>query len=186
MATPAASIFGDQVPVVTSAVDVTAFTLGTKWSASVRGAITHGRWYFPDVAPDGPTAWVLYDEVTEAEIARAEFTDTAPGWRTVALDPPVVYSTPGTVMVAAVEAVTRYVATAGLFADGPVISGPLTAPGDGDNGRVGIGAGYPPSTFGDTCYFADLLFAPSLSAGPRITTGTPPGRITSSTPGRWR
>lgn len=179
------SLFTNQVPAVTLAVDVAAFSLGTKWTASVPGVVTGGRWYFPDTAPDGDVDWVLYDVASQTEQARATFADTAPGWRTVALDSPVPYTTPGTAMVAAVEAVNRYVSTSGFFTGGSVVSGVLTAP-SGDNGRVGIGSGYPSGTFGDTCYFADLLFTPTAAAGPRIVTTTAPGRITTSTPGRLR
>lgn len=182
----ATSIFTVQVPAVTLAVDVTAFALGTKWSASVPGVVTHGRWWFPDTAPDGDVDWVLYDVTTETELARETFTDTAPGWRTVALDSPIAYPTPGTAMVAAVEAVNRYVATSGFFTAGPLVTGVLTAPA-GDNGRVGVGAGYPSGTFGDTSYFADLLFVPTEAAGPRVVTASAPGRITTSSPrGRLR
>lgn len=181
----AVSIFTDQTPAVTLAADVTAFALGTRWSASIPGIVTHGRWWFPDTAPDGDVDWVLYS-AAGTELARATFTSTSPGWRTVALASPAVYATPGTVMVAAVEAVNRYVSTSGFFEDGPVVSGVLTAPAD-DNGRVGVGAGYPTGTFASTCYFVDLVFVPTEAAGPRIVTGSTPGRITTSSPmGRLR
>lgn len=156
------SIFTTQVPVIADANDATAYTLGTKWSANVAGEITHGRWYFPGTAPSGPVDWVLYDDVSQAELGRATFTSTAPGWQTVALATPVSYPTPGVEWIAAVETPDRYVATVNFFTtSGNVVSGALTAPADAHNGRLGVGSVYPAGTFNDSCYFADLVFAPA-------------------------
>jgi hypothetical protein len=153
------SIFTGQTPNVTNAADSSTYSLGTKWFSSAAGAVTHGRWYFPDDPPTGSVSWVLYS-LDGSELARATFGASAPGWQTVALSSPVAYTTPLTTWVAVVEVAGRYVATNGFFSGSAIVSGPLTAPADGDNGRVGVGSGYPGGSFADTCYFADVVFQP--------------------------
>ncbi len=165
----AVSIFTSQEPIITNAADSSTYSLGTKWFSNAAGIVTHGRWWFPDTAPTGPVDWVLYDVDTQAELGRATFGTSSPGWQTVALDPPVAYPTPATVWLAVVETTGRYVATNGLFGGGAIVNSPLTAPADGTNGRVGVGSGFPTGSFSDTCYFADIVFA--VDAGSAAPNG---------------
>lgn len=220
------SIFTDQEPDADDASDGVALSLGTKFFSSAAGTVTHGRWRFPLTAPSGPVDWVLYTLAGD-ELARATFAGSTPGWQTVALATPVAYDTPSVELVAVVETPDRYVATVGFFGGGAVVSGPLTAPADGNNGRVSAGATYPTGSFSNSCYFVDVVFlagqavavgqatetstatavtpahtaatggatetdtsqpvtvsgtANPTATGPRLITGSPPGRVTTSTP----
>jgi hypothetical protein len=166
------SLFTSQTPAVSDATDGVAYSLGTKFYATVSGSITHGRWYFPGTAPSGSVDFVLYDATSQTQLARATFASGSAGWRTVALSPAVTYSTPNVVLVAVVETPNRYVATVNFFSSGNLISGVLVAPDDGSNGRLSSGATFPTGSFSDSCYFVDVVFVAGGGQSAAASTAT--------------
>ena len=157
----AESLFTSQTPAVPDADDGSDYTLGTVIVPAVDGTVTDGRWFFPATLPSGPVDFVLYDEVTEAELERATFAAPVAGaWNTVAITPVAV--TAGQVLVACVETPNRYVATNNFFVVS-LTNGNLTGPDSitaAGNGRLDTAVSTFPGTPAPTasCYFVDLVF----------------------------
>lgn len=153
----AQSIFTTEVPAVTNGDDGVAYTLGTEFSRSTDGTITHGRWYFPDPVPTGTTDFVLYAATGGASIARASFVSPVAGaWNTAALASPVAY-TAGTSLVACVRTSGMYVATSNFFTV-DLVNGDITAPA-ATNGRLDVADQFPGNVSGSkACFFADVVF----------------------------
>jgi hypothetical protein len=162
------SIFTSQVPAITNGNDATAYTLGTEFSRSTSGTITHGRWYFPNPVPTGTTDFVLYSGAGGSAIARASFVSPVAGaWNTVALTTPLAY-TAGSVLVACVRTSGNYVATANFFTT-DLVNGDITAPA-AVNGRLDVADQFPGNVSGNSaCFFPDVVFAAS---GTTVVTKT--------------
>lgn len=178
----AESIFTSQTPAILNGNDGVAYTLGTEFSRSTDGTITHGRWYFPDPIPTGTTDFVLYPGAGGAALARASFVAPVAGaWNTVALSAPVAY-TAGTPLIAAVRTSGMYVATASFFA-ADLVNGDITAPA-ATNGRLDTADQHPGNVSGNhACFFVDVVFA-AAGGGTIVPVGQATGADAATPIGR--
>lgn len=160
------NIFGNLTPAITNGDDGTDYTLGTRFRRSTSGQIVRGRWYFPDPVPTGTVEWVLYDDATQAELARQAFVAPVAGsWNeTPNLAVPVDY-TANTLLRASIYTPNRYVATTSFFATTDHVNGDITAPGNAggslqNNGWLGSTDEFPSIISGNAAsFFADIVFA---------------------------
>lgn len=163
----ATSIFTTEVPVAGNATDATPYTLGTAWSTSIDGYVTHHRFRAPSNVVNG-TQFIgllfrITNEATGVELGRTQYLDglVADDWnsRAFASAIPVLASE---YYITAYFTPDRFVLTEGAFASGGITNAPLTAIQSGapyGNGRVHVGDGYPEITSGaSTNYFSDLIF----------------------------
>jgi hypothetical protein len=165
----ATSIFTSQTPVLGNQNDAVTQNIGTVFSSSANGNVTHIRWFFPTVLPTGTVIGALYSWTSDGLgtlISQANFVAPVAGtWNTTAL-PSAVPITAGTFYVAVVFTQDRYVATGGFFNGTSVTNGTLTAPADDTvtprrNGKFlqsAPGLAYPTSFFNGNCFFVDVVF----------------------------
>ena len=168
-------LFTSQTP-ASSASDG-PYTLGTLISSDVDGQVLGIRLFVGAQTPRADDAMVgqLYQWISNSSgtllattptIPQADFTLNA--WNELMFDTPVDI-TAGTVYVAAVGAIVRYVSS-GHFFDGvgpgaaDLINGHLTAPHSTTgqlNGKFKVSSlAYPTDAFNASCYFVDFLFLP--------------------------
>ena len=161
--TPRLSIFGLATPTVVDAGDADAVVLGVKFTSSVDGSVTGIRFY-KAAANTGTHIGSLWTAGGQL-LAQATFTnETASGWQTVTFATPVAI-TAGTTYVASYHAPNgHYSITGAGFAAGPLDSPPLQAlaTADSPNGVYAYGGSslFPSSSYNDTNYWVDVLFAP--------------------------
>jgi hypothetical protein len=176
------SLFTTQVPVLHDNSDATTYTLGTYFTPAVDGTITAVRWWFPSTPQPGADPAVkaaLFRTSDGAKLtAEPDVAFSVPGdsdqWNEVALATPISV-TAASVYCVAVRVPDRYVASSGGSSPWPITNGDLSAAtGAGRfrdmNGLPGGAAGqpntvFPSDSFGNGCYFVDVVFAPTV-AGP--------------------
>lgn len=163
------SIFTTQTPSLGNLNDAVTQNLGTVFSSSTNGNVTHMRWFFPSVLPTGTVIGALYLWTTDASgtlLGQVNFVAPVAGaWNTAQLASPIAI-TAGTFYVAVIFSQDHYVATGGFFNGTSVTNGALTAPADDAgtprrNGKLLQGAGglaYPTSFFNGNCFFPDVVF----------------------------
>lgn len=164
------SIFTTQIPAIPNANDGLTQNLGTVFTTSVDGNVTHIRWYFPATLPTGTVIgalWLWTSDGTGTLLGQANFTAPVAGtWNTAQLSVPIAI-TNGVYYVASIFSQDQYVATGALF-NVAITNGPLTAPADDSvtprrNGKFLQNAGgltYPTSFFNGNGYFPDIVFEP--------------------------
>jgi hypothetical protein len=147
-------LFSTQVP--TGAYqDYPNGVLGTRFQSEKAGWITALR-YYAQAGDNDETTLKLWNAASQTELASVSGTPNGTaGWFEVSL-PVAVAVTAGTQYVVSYSAGANgnYAVTSHFF-DAALTSGYLTAP-------VGAGvfadSGFPSQSFGNTCYFADVLF----------------------------
>jgi hypothetical protein len=180
------SLFGNAVPDNPVEADDAAVTLGVKFWSTQAGTISAITFYRGATSPGGYVAR-LYSARGDvlAEVTMPQESDPVPGWQTATFAAPISISA-NTTYVAA------YYAPSGQYADGyyglsqGVATGPLAAPASatvGGNGVYLYGNGFPKSTWADSNYFVDVLFA-SATQTPYLTLSFDPPNpsISSSAP----
>jgi hypothetical protein len=153
------TLFGGQVPTVSSNDDGSAVELGTAFSPSRDGKVTGIR-FFKGAGNAGTHTGSLWSE-SGTRLATVTFTGETPsGWQTADLATPVQLQADETYVVSYYAPQGHYASTAGFFSS-PWTSGPLTAPA-ADNGRYlyATGGGFPTFSFNATNYFVDVVFVP--------------------------
>lgn len=139
--------------------------------------ITKLKWFAPaeSTGNDSAIPFVLYDAVTQAELARKVIAITLNAWNFATLDTPYATSLNQKV-IACVKTPTRYVYTSGFFASTDLVVGNLTAPATGNdpigNGRFATGAdAYPSGTFGGNNYWTDIVLEDVVTTPTILPTG---------------
>ena len=164
---------------ITLANDSAAVEVGVRFQTSVAGTVTALRYYKPANSPSATKSGHLWS-ATGALLATVSFTGgTASGWQRVNLAQPVALAKNTTYTVSYFAPRGGYAATLDYFRS-PVVSGPLTAPAQG-NGvyRYGSASGYPTTTYSRSPnYWADVVFVPDGTVTPPTSTTTAPTTTT--------
>lgn len=175
------TLFGTAVPASNDAADGTSYVLGIRFTTSVAGQVTHGRWRFPVTAQNGgaPVQIGLYEVAGQTLLGSTSF----PGspilndWNQVAFSPAIDIE-PGTTYEIVVWIASHYTATPTF--SWPATSASLTA--GSSNGWFNAGA--PALQFASTLspnaasYFADVVFVPA-EGGDVTTAGTASVNLTA-------
>lgn len=186
------SLFTSQTPASPDLADGSAaYSMGTYFTSSVNGTVTHIRWYFPlSAQPSGVVGGQaikgnLFRNSDSLKLGGADAVFASPGtpgaWNQVALSTPVAI-TAGTLYCATIWTPRRYVASVGGASPWPVSNGnlaALTGAGrftDGSSGNVE----FPTSSFNNGCYFADVVFVADGEEEEVDTTGTGAVSVTAS------
>jgi methionine-rich copper-binding protein CopC len=177
------TIFSDSAePSIVTVDDPQAVELGVAFETSLPGQITGVRFY------KGPlntgthigNLWSVQDDGFTL-LATATFTnETASGWQTVTFSSPVTIAAGETYIASYHTNVGYYSANPGYFATTGVTNGPLTAlptnelDDPGGNGLYAYGADqFPLHTTNATNYWVDVLFSPTSTAPPTVSTVVP-------------
>ncbi len=171
------------IPGTPSVNDPNAVELGVKFSIDLDGLITGIRFY-KGSTNTGTHVGHLWTS-TGAQLATATFSgETASGWQQVNFSTPVPV-TAGTVYVASYYAPNgNYAATnSPEFGASGVDAPPVHLLKSGVSGANGVylygaGGGFPSSSFNDTNYWVDVVFATGTSSG----TDTTPPTVTAQNP----
>lgn len=157
-AASAAGIFEpDTVPTVVTDADFSSVELGVRFSSSVDGEVVGVRFY-KGPRNTGTHVGSLWSGDGDL-VARATFADeTASGWQTVEFDEPVAISSGEDYVASYLSPRGRYSADEGGFAESTT-SGAITVPEAGGVFSYGAG-GFPSSSYADSNYYVDVLFAP--------------------------
>jgi VCBS repeat-containing protein len=154
---------GSSTPAIVNATDAGAVELGVKFQTSVSGTLSGIRFYksSQDTGTHTGELWTS----TGTLLATATFTnETASGWQSVTFSNPVTL-TPNTTYVASYHTnVGHYAVNTNYFTTN-VVSGPLTAPADGNGVYAYGGMAFPTGTFSGENYWVDVMFTPSTVNG---------------------
>lgn len=172
------TIYGATVPNTKDNADASWLTIGTYFTPTVSGTITHAKWYFPINDP-GQGAQVVFrlwrnsDQSNQGEVS-FPLGATLDAVNQVAFPTPVAVQA-GVQYCASVR-IRRYPSSNGYF-NSPVTSGELEMPSaagrfiESPSGFV-----FPNGAFANTAYFVDVVFQPNGAATP----------VSSSITGRFR
>lgn len=172
------TLYGATVPNTKDNADASWLTIGTYFTPTVSGTVTHAKWYFPTNDP-GQGAQVVFrlwrnsDQSNQGEVSFS-LSATLEAWNQVAFPTPIVVQA-GVEYCASVR-IRRYPSSNGYFSS-PITSGELNMPSTA--GRfVSSPSGFvfPNGSFANTAYFVDVVFQPDGSTTP----------ISSSITGRFR
>ncbi len=193
------SIFGNAAPNNPVEADNAAVTLGVKFWSSQSGAVSAIRFYRGAASPNGYVAF-LYSATGGqllGSVTMSKESGPVPGWQVATFATPIPI-TPNTTYIAAYYAPTgRYPDVYYGLTKG-VTTGPLTAPASstvGGNGVYYYGRGFPRSTWEDSNYFVDVLYAPAAPApylrlsfspvNPSIASTAPAGTVVATITASW-
>jgi hypothetical protein len=154
------SLFVAQAPASPDSTDGVAYELGMKFQAAAPGQISAIRfWKSPnETGTHTGRIW----SATGTQLASVTFSgETGSGWQTQALTSPLSIQANATYVVS-VNVNHYYAATLGGLASA-VVNGNLSSVADGRNGVLGNPGTFPTSSYQNTNYFRDLLFAASSS-----------------------
>jgi hypothetical protein len=157
------SIFGSAAPAMMAAADGNGYTIGTVFTVSVPGTVTHVRVYRNPalVTPNCPIAvYANNNPVSVANDVAAVFIGA--GWNDIPLPTPLAVTTGVQYMAAYFNGTGAYAYTTHRF-DSAVTNGNLTALSDasaGGNGkfRQDSAFGIPSTSFNATWYGVDVVF----------------------------
>src|SRR4029077_5898582 len=149
-------------PVTITDPDTNSVELGVKFSSSVSGTVSAIRFYKGQLNTGAHT--VSLWSSSGPRLAQATATnETAGGWQTVPLSPPIVIQA-GTTYVAS------YHAPNGHYADDqnyfPYKSGVLSAPLNAGVYSYGASSTFPNNTLYDINYWVDVVFSPVVLSPP--------------------
>ena len=149
-------------PVTITDPDTNSVELGVKFSSSVSGTVSAIRFYKGPLNTGAHT--VSLWSSSGPRLAQATATnETAGGWQTVPLSPPIVIQA-GTTYVAS------YHAPNGHYADDqnyfPYKSGVLSAPLNAGVYSYGASSTFPNNTLYDINYWVDVVFSPVVLSPP--------------------
>lgn len=163
----ATSLFTTEVPASPDVSDPSPLSLGSYITLADDQVITHIRWYFPASAQPGGQAVraALFRTSDQAQLsAVVDFASpgTPGAWNVVALDAPV--TAPAGTYCPVVWTPGRYVASTGGASPWPITNENLSAAtGAGRFAQPSSDPDFPTDSFGNGCYFVDLVLA---GAGP--------------------
>lgn len=172
------TIYGATVPNTLDNADPSWLTIGTYFTPTVVGTVTHGKWFFSSTDPGAGAAVVfrLWRNSDQAVMGEVSFPlgATLGAWNEVAFPVPIPVEA-GVAYCASVR-IRRYPSSNGYF-NSPVTSGELSMiVSAGKFIESPAGFVFPTGSFASTAYFADVVFQP----GP---TTTP---VSSSSGGKFR
>lgn len=202
-----ASIFTSQTPSAPNAVEPGGISLGTTFVPAVNGTVTGIRFYAPTTVT-GTWSGALYQPTTDDDPegsglgtllgSGALVSPPTPGaWNAIPLNAPVAVTAGVPYRAVYHNTEGRYVSTPsfGPFVSGGLVNGDLTAPANGVNSgglgslwngtfRTGATIAYPSNSFGQGCYFADVVFeatpvADGAADFPLVITVTAVGEVPS-------
>ena len=167
------TLFTDQTPTSPNANDNTPYELGVKIQSAKPGRITAIRYYkaASDSGPHCGTVWAS-DGTILARIAF--YGETASGWQQQALNAPLPIQA-GTTYVVSVNANGYFADTLGGLAT-QVANGDLRSVADNNNGVYGAPGVLPTTSYQNSNYFRDIVFAPDATAA----TATPTPGLTDT------
>lgn len=163
----ATSLFTSEVPASPDVFDPSPLSLGSYIALADEQVATHIRWYFPASAQPGGQAVraALFRTSDQAQLsAVVDFASpgTPGAWNVVALDTPITL--PAGTYCPVVWTPGRYVASTGGSSPWPITNENLSAAtGAGRFAQPSSDPDFPTDSFGNGCYFVDLVLA---GAGP--------------------
>jgi hypothetical protein len=160
------------VPVDAEDPDNQPVEVGVRFSADRDGFIT-GLRYYKRAGSQGTRVGHLW-RGDGTQLAEAPFTgESGSGWQQVTLPSPVPVSKDA-IYVASYFSNTGFYATQPDFFATPFDAAPLHAPAGGNGVFVyGLGGGFPIQSFNNTNFWADVVFAPTDTTPPTITSVMP-------------
>lgn len=180
------SLVGSNVsPAVPDAGDAGAIEIGAKFYSDVPGTIGAVR-FFKSTRNTGTHSGSVWSE-TGQRLATATFSgESATGWQTAALNPPLAISANTKYVVSYFAPQGHYAQDAGYFYNNPSPSGganltdsaPLhftrSVPGS-PNGfyRYGSASSFPDQIYDAEYYWVDAVFTPSGTAAPAVSSVSP-------------
>lgn len=185
------NLFGATVPAQVSLSDGVSLNLGTRFTPSVDGTITHGRYYMPTTNSGVAHQIAVYRVSTQALLGSASFpaVPVFNAWNTVAFASPIPVSA-GVEYIVVCFCPSHYVHTAAY--GWPFTSGDLTASATNGWFEVNPAPTYPSTASpGAGSYFADVIFEPAGGGGTTSVTSTVDlrwavrNRITKTLDLRW-
>jgi len=169
------TLFGTQTPATAAADDSSAVELGVAFTPTQSGVVTGVRFY--KGAGNGGTHTGTLWSAAGTQLATVTFSgESATGWQTATFATPYEVVAGTTYVVSYLAPQGHYAATPNAFTADTTV-GPLTVPAVG-NGRYQYGGGFPTSTWQQTNYFVDVVFAPQALSAPSVTTKAPPAGST--------
>ncbi len=153
------TLFGALTPQTTMVSDPAPIELGTAFTPTRDGTITHVRFFKGGTENGGAHTGSIWSLAGE-RLATVAFTNETPsGWQSARLDTPLSVSAGTTYVVSYFAPQGHYSATTGFFAT-PHTAGDLTAPAS-NNGRYLYGptGGFPSQSYGGANYFVDVAFS---------------------------
>ncbi len=167
------SLFGGAAGPNTASRDTNSVELGVRFRSTVSGTITALSYYKGTGGPDDLNSGHLWSR-TGTLLASVDFApETDSGWQQATLSDPVQITANTTYVASYFAPDGGYVSTHNYFADGPVVSGPLSA-SSYHNGVFCYAdlPCFPNQTYLASNYYADVVFAPSTGAPADTTTTT--------------
>jgi hypothetical protein len=164
------SLFGTRAPVKTDANDGVPIEVGVRIRPDADGVITRLR-YYKGSGWTGSRVGHLWTNAGTL-LGTATFTgESASGWQEAALTPPVSVSANTTYVASYFSSDGSYAEDVGFFTS-PFDAAPLHAP-SGQNGVFMYSGGFPTQPSSDTNYWADVVFAPTDTTPPTVTSVAP-------------
>ncbi|MEV8442327.1 DUF4082 domain-containing protein [Actinosynnema sp. NPDC051121] len=150
--TPAAPATGDAQPV----------ELGVRVRFAGKGEVLGVRFYKGD-GNTGTHTGSLWTS-SGSRLATGTFTgETTTGWQTLTFAAPVAVQAATTYLVSYYAPNGHYAATQRHFESQPTTYGPITAPGDGENGVFRYGGGFPTTGYLASNYWVDVVYRNGLN-----------------------
>jgi hypothetical protein len=169
------SLFGNRVPKTPAANDPDSLELGVKVVPQTDGYIQGVRFY-KGTGNTGSHTGRLWDSAGNLLASGTFQSESSTGWQTLTFPSPVAVSA-GTTYVASYTAPNGHYAADPWFAaysawTAPPLAAPRNFEADG-NGVYGNPGSFPGSSYQNTNYYVDVLFTPSASTPPQVTSVTP-------------
>ena len=155
----------------TDPADSSASTIGVEFQASSNGTISGIRFYKEpdDTGTHTGTLWTA----SGTELATGTFTnESTEGWQELDFSTPVAV-TAGTTYVASYFTSTGHYAFTPEGLASAVTNGPLTALAGGGVYAYGSSNTFPTNTYEDSNLWVDVVYQPTASGAPSVTSATP-------------
>jgi len=157
----AASVWpGTATPATESTADAQAIEVGVKFVSSVDGYITGLRFY-KGAGNTGTHVGHLWDSVGNLLATVTFSSESATGWQQATFSAPVSVVAGQTYVASYYAPVGRYSSNTNYFTGSGLTNGPLTA--TGGVYRYGAGGGFPTSSYKNSNYWVDVVFATDLA-----------------------
>ena len=178
------STLGDITPVLADAGDTSANELGLKFTATQFGSILGVRFY-KSAGNTGTHTGTLWDTNGNALATVTFSNETATGWQTADFATPVEVNAGQSYVISYTDPNGHYAADTGYFDYRGSSFGPMTlsgGPGNPAAGVYGLPGDYPSSTYQNSNYYVDAIFAPNSGPSTLTATGQWPAPGSSSVP----
>ena len=170
-----------------SIADFDPVELGMRFRSIVAGSINSIKFYKGHT--DNATYTVHLWTNAGTQLGEATITTSTSGWQEVQFSSPIEIIANTTYVASYYSPIGKYAAINSYFGSGGVISGPLKALQDGEDGLNGVylygeGGGFPVSSFQSSNYWVDVVFnsATSLSTFNLTEISSATGCMSTGTP----